>query len=160
MQVKAKVLAAGLKRLGRWIEQLKPQDLNREETRNRVEDTVVGCLDLLDYSPTTDMVEWRGRMPRRRRLDDPCRAVLTRDGKRAIDDLIQLTISELLACEAFQPEVYVGVIPVRPPVEPSAAQLQALQRGRAQHNQAIKDHRRCIEKRLELEAKKGVLQGV
>ena len=139
MRVKVKRVVQSLEFAAKWIKNL-PGRSSCSKTRDRAEDIVTGCLDLIEYSPTTDVNGWIAAKPRRKRLNDPAKAVWTRDGRRAALELITLTISEVEACRSFRPDVEVGALPIRTPVTPSAAQLASLDRGRRGNNQ--KRHKR------------------
>ncbi len=134
MKVKQASVLFSLKKLARWIQTLSESKRRHEATENRVEDVVCGCFDLLQYSPTTDVAGWIASKPRRKKLDNPAKAVWTQQGRRAILELIELTISEVEACQGFWPEpIEVGVLPVRKPPARSAKHIDAMHQGYAKH---------------------------
>ncbi len=143
MKVKQTVVVKTLRKLSVWIKNLPRDKHYHERTRNKVEDTVVACFDFLQYAPSTDVAAWMERKPRRQQLDNPARAVWFPDGRRAILELIELTISEFEACRTFWPNpIEVGVLPVRKPVPRSKEHIEALQTGR--------DHQRKKDEQLKV----------
>ena len=132
MKVKQASVLFSLKKFARWIQNLPESKRGHEATENRVEDVVCGCFDLLQYSPTTDVAGWIASKPRRKKLDNPAKAVWTQQGRRAILELIELTISEVEACQGFWPDpIEVGVLPIKKPIHRSAEHVEAMQKGRA-----------------------------
>ena len=65
-------------------------------------------------------------------------AVASKQGIRAIRELITLAISELEASQAFRKQVDVGPLPVKEPRPVSEAQRQALQAGREQRHADVR----------------------
>lgn len=134
MIVKVTIAIHSLKRLSCWIATLPESKRGHEATENRVEDIVVGCFDLMEYSPTTNLVGWLAHRPRRKQLRNPAKAVWHKSGRKAIQELITLTISELEACLPFQPTVVAGVLPMTMPPARTKEHLQALNRGRDRYH--------------------------
>lgn len=123
-------IVGSLVRFQRWLAKLPQwQKLNASSTI-RIADTVTGCLDLLDYAPTTNKDAWIARRPERSLLFEPLAAPRTVSGRKAIRDLVALMISELEAARPFMPVMEVGVLPVKLGRQITTNELQALARGR------------------------------
>ena len=135
-------VVASLNRHRDWI--AKQQGTEPAETRaDRAEDIVVGCLDLIDTSPLLDLEAWLNRRDRRRLLEACRMKYVRKDGIKAITQLIDLTISELLACRPFRPRVAIGVLPVRTremPPEHILAMHEARRSAAKQRRETIESH--------------------
>jgi hypothetical protein len=130
MLAKASLVVQSLKQLSAQLEAATERTLRDPGLQERMADTVVGCFDLLEQCPTLNMAAWLKRRPRRAALDEPSTAARTAEGRKAILELIALTISDLEASAVFRPEVECGVLPMRAPRLATAAQREALQQGR------------------------------
>ena len=99
MKVKQSSVLFSLKKLADWIEKLPESKRGHEATENRVEDVVCGCFDLMQYSPTTNVAGWIASKPRRQKLDHPAKAVWTKEGRRAIVEILCLddTLRRMIA---------------------------------------------------------------
>ncbi len=127
----------------RWFAKMpKWQKLDASSTI-RVADTVTGCLDVLDYAPTTNKDAWIARRPERALLFEPRVAMRSENGRKAIRNLVDLVISELEAARPFRPVVEVGVLPVKEPRKLTVAHLEALRAGHNQHRLS-KAHQRKL----------------
>ena len=68
-------------------------------------------------------------------MKQPVQAVWKRDGRRAIRELLALTVSELEASRLFRTDVDVGPLPVAEPHKKTDSGLAALARGRETQKQ-------------------------
>jgi hypothetical protein len=98
-----------LKKQLRWVEEIKSAT---QEDEYRAVDTVTGCFHIMAQSPTTDIRTWLTRQSRRKKLSDPARAVKSKQGRRAIAELVALTILEIKTNASFWNEIDVGLLPV------------------------------------------------
>lgn len=130
MIAKASLVVQTLKQLSAQLEAATERSLRDFSFQDRMADTVAGCFDLLEQCPTLNLEAWLKRRPHRAALDEPNTAAHTAEGRKAIRELIALTISDLEASTVFRPEVECGVLPMRAPRPASEAQREALQQGR------------------------------
>ncbi len=148
MKIKYTLVLQALERHVRWVAKLTPRNLGESAARDRAHDVVVWCLDFVELSPTTDLTAWIARRPHRKLLDDPERAVRTVRGRRAILELLELTISEVAASASFLPQVEASLLPgVREPEtrEMATARTAKATAARAANRWARRD---AIQRRL------------
>lgn len=113
MRIKTKRAIQILKTQERWLPEQPPY---RSVTRDRrVSNIVQGCLSIMAASISCDIRAWMARRPRRRKLLKPRDAAWTKDGRKAIRELLTLTISELEASARFRKQVDVGLLPLPEP---------------------------------------------
>lgn len=127
MKVKTKAAMNALEGLAEWIQTVEPYE-DLKTNQNRAVNTVIGCYNIVSRSPTTNIRAWIDRKPHRKALKTASKAIKTKSGRRAIAELIRLTLSELEASRGFRPDVEVGPLPVREPRQLSEAQVIALRR--------------------------------
>ena len=126
MMVRTPHAIESLKKLARWVEKL---DDVKEADEHQAVNAVVGCLRIMAQSPTTHIREWFRRQRGRKKLKTPMVAVRSPEGRRAISELIALTITELEASQSFRREVEVGPLPVEEPRRLSEATHRCLGAG-------------------------------
>jgi len=119
------------------LEAVTERQLRDPYFHERMEDLVVGCFDLLEYSPTLNMAAWLNRRPRRQALAKPSTAARTSAGRMAIQELVALTISDLEASACFRTHVESGMLPMKAPRKISAAHQQALTAGHQRYRAAM-----------------------
>lgn len=130
MQVRTAIMIQALRQWHARLEAVTERQLRDPYYHERMEDLVVGCFDLLEYSPTLDVVAWLRRRPRRHALAEPSTVARTSAGRMAIQELVALTISDLEASAGFRPHVESGVLPMKAPRRATECQRQALDLGR------------------------------
>jgi hypothetical protein len=137
MQVRTAIMIQALRQWQARLEAVTERQLRDPYFHERMEDLVVGCFDLLEYSPTFDMAAWLKRRPRRLALAEPSTAARTSAGRMAIQELVALTISDLEASAGFRPHVESGVLSMKAPRRISAAHHQALTDGHRRYRAAL-----------------------
>ena len=151
MRVKIESVVRSLKKHAKWCAGLGPDAPYSKPIAEKYEDIVVGCLDLMDYAVPSDKLDrWIDHKPRRACLRKLKMTIWSQQGRRAVQELIKLTISELEACALFRPEVEPGVLPVRKTRTINSQQRESLAKGREIANekrtvQAEKYSRRVTE---------------
>ena len=113
--VSHRVALAALKQHRKWAAKLDWIGPTDRADQNRAANAVMGCLRIIAASPTTDLRGWLGRKPRREKLRAPADVWRTDAGRRAMRELVVLTVSELEASRAFRPMAEVGPLPVGGP---------------------------------------------
>lgn len=141
MQVRTAIMIQALRQWQARLEAVTERQLRDPYFHERMGDLIVGCLDLLEYSPTLDVAAWLKRRPRRQALAEPSTAARTSAGLTAIQELVALTISDLEASAGFRPHVESGVLPMKAPRRISAAHQQALATGHRRYRTAITNRR-------------------
>ena len=149
MRVKTPAVIQMLKSHARWIEGLPAKQQIANVDRNcRVSNVVEGSLCIMAASAHCDIRQWIAHRPRRKQLKRPMQAVWTREGRKAIQELLTLTISELEASRGFRRDVDVGPLPISESKTLSPAHLEALHKGRDRHFSQQHDlERKSLERR-------------
>ena len=131
MRVKTTTVIQALKSHAHWIERLPEKQRAENIDRDyKVSNIVQGCLCIMASSAYCDIRQWIAHRPRRKQLKRPIQAIWTHDGRKAIRELLELTISELEASRSFRPNVDVGPLPITEPRKKTKSELTALARGR------------------------------
>jgi len=137
MQIRTVIMIQALRQWQARLETVTERQLRDPYFHERMEDLVVGCFDLLEYSPTLDVAAWVKRRPRRLALKDPSTGARTSAGRIAIKELVALTISDLEASAGFRPHMESGVLPMKAPRKISAAHQQALTAGHQRYRATL-----------------------
>lgn len=137
MQVRTAIMIQTLRQWQARLEAVTERQLRDPYFHERMEDLVVGCFDLLEYSPTLDVAAWLTRRTRRQVLAEASTAARTSAGRMAIQELVALTISDLEASAGFRPHVESGALPMKAPRKISAAHQQALNAGHQRYRVAL-----------------------
>ena len=87
-----KAIARKLKKELNWLKGWKKANWGRPSVDNRAANLIIGCFYVLKQS-TTDLRAWIDRKPHRQHLKNCRRAIRLEDGRRAIEELVELTIS-------------------------------------------------------------------
>ena len=153
MRVKTTAVIQTLKSHARWIDGLPGRQLSANIDRDyRVSNIVEGCLCVMAASAYCDIRQWIAHRPRRKQLKQPIEAVWTRQGRKAIQELLKLTISELEASRGFRRDVDVGPLPISEPTKRSPSHMNALNKGRDRHFQKQHELERASLERRGLKA--------
>lgn len=118
-----------------------------------VRNVIEGCFHILSGSPTFDLHGWVGRVPRRRRLLDR-KKTWTREGFRAIGELLTVTIEAVEADRRFRNPLFVGPLPITDGhVDRNRQAGRKLARARAQKSAKRESRRekedKIVQKKLE-----------
>lgn len=110
-----------------WLNGWKMSHWGRDSVDNRAANLIAACLYLLAQVPTTDLRAWIARKPHRTNLKSYRRAIRRGMGRKAIQELITVTIS---AVEAFSPRKtwHTGPLDCSAPPR-TEAQLEAARKG-------------------------------
>jgi hypothetical protein len=136
MRVKTTTVIQALKSHAGWVDRLPKKPRTENVDRDfKAANIIEGCLAIMAASAHCDIRRWMADRPRRKRLKRSREVVWTREGRKAVRELLALTISELESSRSFRKDVDVGPLPIAEPRKTPDSKLAALARGRETQKQ-------------------------